>query len=145
MKYKWLFILILVIALLAIGGVIYEKIILRRADAAFQSELEQYRADNDRLRGKLGEAEAEIGSLVLDITALEQTNIELRSNLERSREIVEGLADENQRLEGIITEGFEATGGAREDTQRIEAALREALAIVERIERDGAEKRREAP
>lgn len=122
---KTLKIVTIVVIIVLVGGLVYEKISSyishRRADALIAG----YIADNQRLRDRLVDAESRVTDLKGTVADLRQGDRELGEQLAASTEIAADLSEEDRRL-------AEALSGSESSARAISVVSRELGNAIDR-------------
>jgi len=137
---KLLFRSAIVIAIVTIvGGFIYEKISSNLIIRTRDDTIADYRADNQRLRDGLDDAENRVVDLERTLGEYQQGSEELRRQLgdsqDRAAELAELnriLAGENKRLGEAISASSTATGSIAEHSELLGESLDRAIEIHKR-------------
>jgi len=131
LKKNWKIALI-VVGTILIGGVLYEAMVdgvsRRRADTL----ISDLRADNQRLRDGLEDAQGRVANLKGTVDGLEQGNRELGEQLTASQSRAAELSGINQRLRGENRRLGEALGASEDSAGSISATSRELGESIDR-------------
>ena len=125
---------VIIVAVVLVGGLIYETMVgyisRRRADAL----ISDYVADNKRISDRLVEAENRVANLEGTVINLKQGSVELEEQLEASTKITADFRTENKRL-GEALSGSESSARSISVVSReLGEAINRAWEIVERYE-----------
>jgi chromosome segregation ATPase len=135
---KWLFWGAFVLAIILFGGFIYETISSRLIIRTRNDAITEYRADNQRLRDGLDDAEDRIVDLQGTVGEYQQGSEELRKQLRASQDRAAELADlyrvlaeENLRLGEAISHSSVAAGSIAEHSKLLGDSIDRAWGIIE--------------
>jgi len=144
-----------VIAVILLGGLIYETVSNNILDNRSDKLISDLRADNQRIRKGLEDAEKRAGHLSITITNVRQLNIgiteklkqsegiseklkrnnqQLKLELERSRGFTEGLGNENTKLGESIESSFRGSEKIEESNIAIRDSIGRAFNIFSKYE-----------
>lgn len=136
---KWLFWGVAILAIIVIGGFIYETISSHLTIRTRDDTIAEYRADNQRLRDGLDDAEDRAVDLERTLSesqrGSEELGRQLRDSQNRAAELAELnriLAGENRRLGEAISRSSKAAGSIAEYIKLLEESIDRSITILDR-------------
>jgi len=136
---KILKIALIIVAIILIGGVIYETIASRLTIRTRDTTIADYIADNKRLSARLGDAEDRAVDIQKLLVEAEQRGKEIGRELGESQARAAELASLNRRLTGenrrlgeALSDSSAASGSIAKHSEFLGKSIDRAIEIVER-------------